>query len=193
MALAALLPKGEKAERDLVFAVVGVTVLSTVAMIFYPMLAQWGGLDDRLTGVFLGATIHDVAQVVGAGFSVSTEAGETATLVKLIRVALLAPVVLIAAMVLRGAPGADRPPLLPGFVVAFLLLAALNSAVALPAWLTDAAAAVSRAALLMAIAAVGMKTSLPRLMQVGGAAMGLLLAETLFLGVLVFVGLELLA
>jgi uncharacterized integral membrane protein (TIGR00698 family) len=193
MALAALLPKGEKAERDLVFAVVGVTVLSTVAMIFYPMLAQWGGLDDRLTGVFLGATIHDVAQVVGAGFSVSPEAGETATLVKLIRVALLAPVVLIAAMVLRGAPGADRPPLLPGFVVAFLLLAALNSAVALPAWLTDAAAALSRAALLMAIAAVGMKTSLPRLMQVGGAAMGLLLAETLFLGALVFVGLELLA
>jgi uncharacterized integral membrane protein (TIGR00698 family) len=193
MALAALLPKGEKAERDLVFAVVGVTVLSTVAMIFYPMLAQWGGLDDRLTGVFLGATIHDVAQVVGAGFSVSPEAGETATLVKLIRVALLAPVVLIAAMVLRGAPGSDRPPLLPGFVVAFLILAALNSAVALPVWLTDGAAALSRAALLMAIAAVGMKTSLPRLMQVGGAAMGLLLAETLFLGTLVFIGLELLA
>ncbi|MDO9524676.1 MAG: putative sulfate exporter family transporter [Gemmobacter sp.] len=193
LALAALLPKGEKAERDLVFAVVGVTVLSTFAMIFYPMLAATIGLDQRLTGVFLGATIHDVAQVVGAGFSVSVETGEVATLVKLIRVAMLAPVVLVAAVVLRGATGPDRPPVLPGFVIGFLVLATLNSVLALPVWLTESAAAVSRAALLMAIAAVGMKTSLPRLMRVGGAAMALLLLETTFLAVLVLVGLHVLA
>lgn len=193
MALAALLPKGERAERDLVFAVVGVTVLSTLAMIAYPVIAHQAGLDDRLTGVFLGATIHDVAQVVGAGFSVSPEAGETATLVKLIRVALLAPVVLVAALIMRGRlAGAERPPLLPGFVLAFLALAALNSLVALPVWLTDAASALSRVALLTAIAAVGMKTSLPRLMQVGGAAMALLVAETAFLALLVLGGLALL-
>lgn len=194
MALAALLPKGERADRDLVFAVVGVTVLSTLAMIVYPVLATVAGLDDRLTGVFLGATIHDVAQVVGAGFSVSSEAGETATVVKLIRVALLAPVVLIAAMLLRGGSGAGdstgRPPLLPGFVLAFLGLAALNSVLGLPAWVPALAGDVSRAALLMAVAAVGLKTSVARLMQVGGAAMALLLAETLFLGVLVLVALE---
>lgn len=194
MALAALLPKGERAERDLVFAVVGVTVLSTLAMIVYPMLAVALGLDDRLTGVFLGATIHDVAQVVGAGFSVSPEVGETSTLVKLIRVALLAPVVLVAALVLRdgGAAGADRPPLLPGFVLGFLGLALLNSVVALPGWLTGAASDGSRVALLTAVAAVGMKTSVARLMQVGAAAMALLVAETVFLGVLVLAGLWLL-
>jgi uncharacterized membrane protein YadS len=134
-----------------------------------------------------------VAQVVGAGFSVSQEAGETATLVKLIRVALLAPVVLVAAMVLRGDGGTDRPPLLPGFVIGFLALAALNSVLALPGWLTEGAAALSRAALLTAIAAVGMKTSLPRLLQVGGAAMALLLAETAFLAILVLGVLEFLA
>jgi uncharacterized integral membrane protein (TIGR00698 family) len=193
MALAALLPKGARAERDLVFAVVGVTVLSTLAMIVYPMLAAGLGLDDRLTGVFLGATIHDVAQVVGAGFSVSPEAGETATLVKLIRVALLAPVVLVAALVLRdGAVGADRPPLLPGFVIGFLVLATLNSVLDLPQWLTAAAGDGSRAALLTAVAAVGMKTSVARLMQVGAAAMALLVAETVFLAALVLAGLWLL-
>ena len=191
MALAALLPKGPRAERDLVFAVVGVTVLSTVAMILYPMLAAALGLDSRLTGIFLGATIHDVAQVVGAGFSVSDEAGKTATLVKLIRVALLAPVVLVAALVLRAAATGPRPPLLPGFVIAFLVLAAINSVVAVPAWLTEAAVATSRAALLVAIAAVGMKTSLGRLREVGGAAMALLLAETVFLMLLVLGGLAL--
>lgn len=190
MALAALLPKGDRAERDLVFAVVGVTLLSTVAMIGYPMLADALGLDHRLTGVFLGATIHDVAQVVGAGFSVSPEAGETATMVKLIRVALLAPVVLVAALVLRrGVSAGDRPPLLPAFVLGFLALAAVNSVLALPAWLTGAAGDVSRAALLMAVAAVGMKTSVARLVQVGPAAMALLMTETLFLGVVVLAGL----
>ncbi|MFN3644041.1 MAG: YeiH family protein [Gemmobacter sp.] len=191
LALAALLPKGGRAERDLVFAVVGVTVLSTVAMILYPLLAAALGLDHRLTGIFLGATIHDVAQVVGAGFSVSDETGKTATLVKLIRVALLAPVVLIAAIVLRGAAAGPRPPLLPGFVAAFLVLATVNSVLALPAWVTEAAVAASRAALLLAIAAVGMKTSLQRLMQVGGAAMALLVAETAFLALVVLGGLAL--
>ncbi len=193
MALAALLPKGPRAERDLVFAVVGVTVLSTVAMILYPMLAAALGLDQRWTGVFLGATIHDVAQVVGAGFSVGQDAGETATLVKLIRVALLAPVVLLAALVLRRTAAGPRPPLLPGFVIAFLALAALNSALALPVWLTDAAGTAARAALLVAVAAVGMKTSVARLIEVGGAAMALMVAETAILACLVLGGIALLA
>lgn len=202
MALAALLPRSktradDRAERDLVFAVAGVTLLSTLAMVLYPPLAAALGLDPRLTGVFLGATIHDVAQVVGAGFSVSPEAGETATLVKLIRVALLAPVVFLAALMLRaraasGSADGERPPLLPGFVLAFVLLAALNSVLVLPGWLTETAAAAARAALLMAIAAVGMKTSPRRLVQVGAAALGLLVAETLFLGGFVLAGLWLL-
>lgn len=194
MAIAAVLPRGERAERDLVFTVVGVTVLSTLAMIVYPILAARLGLDARATGLFLGATIHDVAQVVGAGFSVSDPVGEQSTLVKLIRVTALAPVVLVAALVLRarGTDAGARPPLLPGFVVAFLVLAAVNSTGLVPAAVTDAAAALSRWALLTAIAAVGMKTSVPRLLQVGGPALGLLAAETVFLAALVLGGLAIL-
>ena len=84
LAIAAILPKDEKSEDRLVFTVVGVTILSTVAMILYPVLSQSLGFDDVTAGVYIGATIHDVAQVVGAGFSISDTAGETATLVKLL-------------------------------------------------------------------------------------------------------------
>ncbi len=196
MAIAAILPRDPRREQDLVFTVVGVTVLSTAAMIVYPILTAALGFDGRATGIFLGATIHDVAQVVGAGFSVSPEAGETATLVKLIRVTLLAPVVLAAALILRaraadadaGAPhGAGRPPLVPGFVAGFLVLAALNSFGLIPLPVAVAAAETSRWALVTAIAAVGMKTSVARLLQVGAPAMVLLLAETGFLALFVLV------
>ena len=74
MAIAAILPKNEHSERSLLFTVLAVTVLSTLAMIFYPLISEFAQLDDRAAGVFIGGTIHDVAQVVGAGFSISEEA-----------------------------------------------------------------------------------------------------------------------
>ena len=195
MAIAAVLPKHEKSERDLVFTVLCVTVLSTVAMVVYPMLSNLFLFDARDSGVFLGGTIHDVAQVVGAGFSIGPETGETATLVKLIRVSMLAPVVLCFSLVIRQMGLADlsegrRPPLLPGFVLGFLVLAALNSLGVIPQFLADWAGALSRWALLIAIAAVGIKTSLARMLEVGPAAVGLLVAETVFLGVFVVTGLH---
>ena len=94
------------------------------------MIANWLELSPQAAGVFLGATIHDVAQVVGAGYSMSPETGDTATVVKLMRVAMLLPVIVCAAMITRM-QGADstgqRPPLLPWFAVGFLLLACINS------------------------------------------------------------------
>ncbi|MEO1102878.1 MAG: putative sulfate exporter family transporter [Pseudomonadota bacterium] len=199
MAIAAVLPKNEHSERNLTFTVLSVTVLSTIAMIVYPLFASVFGFDERMSGVFLGATIHDVAQVVGAGFSVSEEAGETATVVKLIRVMMLAPVVLVFALWIRAAGlgggevvGAKRPPLVPAFVVGFLVFAALNSFGVLPAlaaqWLGD----LSRWALLVAIAAVGMKTSLRRIMDVGGPAVVLIIGETIFIALIVVAGIAML-
>lgn len=196
MAIAAVLPKNEFSERNLIFTVLSVTVLSTVAMIFYPILAQSLGLDARATGIFFGGTIHDVAQVVGAGFSVSPEAGETATLVKLIRVTMLAPVVIVFALATRNvgqgtgaATGKPvRPPLLPGFVLAFLALAALNSLGFVPEAVSGPASDLSRWALLAGIVAVGMKTSLGRVLEVGGDAVALIVAETLFIGLFILAG-----
>lgn len=76
-------------------------------MLLYPILTHALGFDDVKSGVFLGATIHDVAQVVGAGYGISGEGGDAATLTKLPRVATLAPVVLAVTVLLaRGAAGA---------------------------------------------------------------------------------------
>lgn len=192
MAIAAVLPKNQYSERNLIFTVLSVTVLSTAAMILYPAIVTLFHLDDRAIGVFLGGTIHDVAQVVGAGFSVSEETGETATLVKLIRVSMLAPVVLVFALVIRSMGEAEasdkRPPLIPGFVIAFLVFATLNSVGAVPVVVGEALAELSRWALLIAIAAVGMKTSLRSITDVGGQAIILIVAETVFIAGFVLAG-----
>ncbi len=115
LALAAALPGHPLKERATLFTVVGVSVLSTLSMIVYPMIAHALGLDSRAAGVFLGATIHDVAQVVGAGYSMSRETGDIATFVKLMRVAMLVPVIVFAVMLTRaraeeaGTPAAAAP------------------------------------------------------------------------------------
>ena len=188
LALAAALPSHPQKERATLFTVVGVSALSTLAMIAYPMLAHWLGLDDRAAGVFLGATIHDVAQVVGAGYGMSKETGDTATFVKLMRVAMLLPVIVFAVMCTRArgkGAGGPRPPLLPWFAVAFAALVAVNST----GWIAPSLGAlggdVSRWCLVAAIAAIGMKTQLRDLATVGFKPVALMLAETAFLAILV--------
>lgn len=190
LALAAALPSHPQKERATLFTVVGVSALSTVTMIVYPMLAHALGLDARVAGVFLGATIHDVAQVVGAGYGMSETTGDVATLVKLMRVAMLLPVIVFAVTLTRrhnaGVAG-PRPPLLPWFAVAFAVLVAINSTGWLPAALPAAGGDVSRWFLVAAIAAIGMKTQLRDLAAVGLKPVLLMLGETVFLAVLVIV------
>jgi uncharacterized integral membrane protein (TIGR00698 family) len=193
MAIAAVLPKNKTSERDLIFTVLGVTVLSTLAMILYPVLAALFNFDAQTAGVFLGGTIHDVAQVVGAGYSISDEAGDVATLVKLIRVAMLAPVVLIISLIMhrqtkQNPAQGKRPPLLPMFVVGFLIMGALNSLGLIPAYVGALLSSVSQWALLTSIAAVGMKTSLKTMFDIGGQAIALIIGETVFIALIVMLG-----
>ncbi len=106
LALAAALPGHPLKERATLFTVIGVSALSTIAMIAYPMIVHALGLTPVQAGIFLGGTIHDVAQVVGAGYSISRETGDAATLVKLMRVAMLLPVIVFAVVLSRRAePG----------------------------------------------------------------------------------------
>ncbi|WP_339636145.1 MULTISPECIES: putative sulfate exporter family transporter [Roseobacteraceae] len=188
MAIAAVLPARENDDRDLTFTVLGVTVLSTLAMILYPVLVELFGFDAETAGIFLGASIHDVAQVVGAGFSVSDEAGEVAVLVKLIRVSMLAPVVLLLALRVRQALASGekhRPKILPGFLIGFAALALLNSLGVIPDVVRSLLTELSGWALLVAIAAVGIKTSPRSIIAVGGTAIMMIVAETVFLALFV--------
>lgn len=194
LALSAVLPQGADHKRFTLLTVVGVTTLSTVAMIVYPALVELLGLDPREAAIFLGGSIHDVAQVVGAGLMVSPEVGDGATLVKLLRVALLVPVVVVFTQVYRaeaGATSAGRPPLLPGFLIAFVVLVALNSAGAVPAPLARGLGEASRWCLVIAISALGVQTSFAQLAELGWRPVAMMVAETVFIAAAVLGGLAL--
>ncbi len=184
LAIAAVIPHNDKTERNTLFTVMAVTALSTIAMIAYPVLFQALGFSEVQRGFLIGATIHDVAQVVGAGFSVSDRAGELATIVKLFRVAML-PIVLLAVVLTLRFAAVERPggkiPLLPWFMVLFLALCVFGSLVGLPPALTHQVDLVSRALLITAIAALGVKTSLEALLAVGGGHIAVVAIETLVL------------
>lgn len=192
LAISTVLPpgRGRANEADTAFVVVAVNALSTVAMVAYPLLARALDFDATQAGVLLGATIHDVAQVVGAGYSVSERAGDTAVIVKLFRVALLLPVVLVIGWWLaRGGErtGEAKVPV-PMFAVAFLALAALNSLGLVPAPLREIVVLASKTLLLLAIAALGLKTSLRALVALGAGHAGVVTGATLALLLVVLAG-----
>lgn len=189
MALSAALPAHAKKDQATLFTVIGVSVFSTLAMIAYPMITRATGLSDHQAGIFIGATIHDVAQVIGAGYAISPEAGDTATIIKLLRVAMLLPVIVVAGQTTRAsaAPGAAHPPLLPWFVVAFVGFVILNSFVSLPQFALAAGNELSRWCLVTSIAAIGMRTRLGDIVKLGIRPVILMLAETILLAVMVLI------
>ena len=109
LAIASVLPYNKNRTKDVLFVVIGVTILSTVSMIIYPILFKSIGMNEIESGYLIGATIHDIAQVVGAGYSISEESGIIATLIKMIRVTLL-PIVMI--LVMYTLPGSQNSKLL---------------------------------------------------------------------------------
>jgi len=188
MAIAVAWPRKDS-ERDTVVVIACITTYSTIAMVMYPALLSHFHFDPIQTGRFLGGSIHDVAQVVAAGYASSPQAGDSATIVKLMRVAILLPTVLIITLISakRGdaAPGQRKVPLLPSFLVAFVALAALNGFHVVPTPLAAILTEASKWLLVISVAALGMKTSLREMMAVGAPALLLIAAETLFLGLLV--------
>lgn len=195
MAIAAAWPRKDS-ERDTVVVIVCITSLSTMAMLAYPAVGGWLGLDAVAAGRFFGGSIHDVAQVVGAGYSQSPQAGDTATVVKLMRVAMLLPVVvvitLLAARGRKAGDGEAKVTPLPGFLIGFVLLAFVNGMGWVPGPVTALLTELSRWLLLISVAALGMKTSAKDIMEVGRAAIALVVAETAFIAAFVLGWIELL-
>jgi uncharacterized integral membrane protein (TIGR00698 family) len=182
LAIASVLPQRPGQEQRTTLAVIGVTTLSTAAMVVYPALTGWLGFDATTAGIFIGATIHDVAQVVGAGYSLSAAAGDAATITKLIRVAFLMPLLLCIALVLRGNPATrSGAPLLPWFAVAFALLMLINSTGVVPPAVQQLASQGSQVCLVVAIAGVGLKTSLREVAALGWRPVVMMVGVTLLL------------
>jgi uncharacterized integral membrane protein (TIGR00698 family) len=187
LAISSIMPNSEHKERDTLLTVIGVTAMSTIAMILYPIIVNYLELDAHNAGVFLGGTIHDVAQVVGAGYSVSPETGDIATLTKLVRVAMLLPVVLIMMVIINRSNQSNKSdlPKVPGFLIGFVILMVINSCFSLPSVLLESANELSKFFLITAIAAIGMKTNLGKLTEVGIKPIILIVAETVWIALLI--------
>ncbi|OZI24408.1 YeiH family protein [Bordetella genomosp. 7] len=173
-------------------AVATVVLFGTLSMFLYPVLyhAGWLPLDTQELGIYIGGTVHEVAQVVGAASNIDPATTEVATIVKMTRVALLVPVLLILGMWLRSAaaraePGQPRARLpIPWFAVGFLVLAIINSLAILPPDLVTAARRLDVFALTMAMTALGIETRFSQIRKAGPRvlALGLILYAWLLFG-----------
>jgi len=194
LAVSAVLPQDKDAEKNLIFTVICVTGLSTVAMILYPVIVSALGLSDAESGIFLGATIHDVAQVVGAGYMISDSVGDVATFTKLLRVAMLVPVVLVISIVVarqskQGSGSGGSAVSLPGFLIAFIVIVMINSTGYVPVEVTSSLVDLSRWCLIIAMVGLGMKASFKELAAMGWRPIVLMITETVFLALLIALGL----
>ncbi|CAN7297154.1 putative sulfate exporter family transporter [Phenylobacterium sp. LjRoot164] len=154
MAASSALPDSDAARRTTALVVVGVNLLSTIAMVAYPLIARHFGFSERQTGVFLGLSIHDVAQVVAAGQSVSPGAEASAALSKLSRILWLGPVIVAVGLSMGMQARARRLPLPPLFVWGFAALMAARSFGLIPAVLLPALTLASQLLLLGGVAAI---------------------------------------
>jgi len=166
-------PASPANQRTTALVIVGVNLLSTVAMLAYPPLAHALGLTAHQSGVFFGLSIHDVAQVAGAGASVSPETASTAALAKLARIVWLGPAVVLIGVVLTrsGEGGAGRgflsglkaPPL---FVLGFAALAAARGLNLIPPALVSVLMTCSSFLLLAGVGAISAKLGPKALLEV---------------------------
>ncbi|TRC77296.1 YeiH family protein [Mesorhizobium sp. WSM4307] len=171
-------------DEDVTYAVASITLFGTVAMLAFPLLAPALGLDQHAFGLWAGASIHEVAQVIGAGFQNGTQSGEIATVAKLTRVAMLAPTVIaLGLMARRGSrdQSAARPPM-PWFVAAFVAVVALNSLVTVPAEVKSAMALATTIMLTMGLAAMGLQADISQLRSRGLRPLALAFCAFLFIG-----------
>ncbi|WP_415925558.1 YeiH family protein [Streptomyces sp. ME19-01-6] len=197
-AIGAVSEVSDSDERDVATSVALVTLCGTLAVAVLPLLQHPLGLSDAQFGRWVGASVHDVGQVVAAAQTAGPSALGEAVLVKLMRVALLAPLVAAVAVSVRARRAreaqqaeqtsqarlgeeagrtarARRPPLVPLFVLGFLAMVALRTTDRLPSAALDTAATAQELLLAAALFGLGSAVHLPSLARTGGrvAALGL--------------------
>jgi uncharacterized integral membrane protein (TIGR00698 family) len=171
LAIASVLGEKRASQAQLTLVLVAVSAASAVAMSLYPALAHSLHLSDKQAGFLMGASIHDVAQALGAGYSYSPEAGQTATIVKLTRVALLAPALAVVSLAFPPDGETKRGLIgLPWFVLGFLILCAVHSFIIVPEPALVGAKSATTALLLLAVTAIGIRSPMHLLLAQGWRA-----------------------
>ncbi|WP_333836418.1 YeiH family protein [Novosphingobium sp.] len=184
LALYGVIGRERVSQAQFTLTLVVVSIASALAMIAYPEIARLAHFDARQAGFLTGAAIHDVAQSIGGGYAVSNAAGAAATVVKLTRVALLGPLVALAAVAIgrldpRGDDGSPWKALaLPPFILAFLGLVLVNSFVPVPEVISANALILSKGMLLLAVTATAMRTRTDLILQLGWSSVMPVLAAT---------------
>jgi uncharacterized integral membrane protein (TIGR00698 family) len=180
-------------EDEVAFSVALVTLCGTLAIVTLPPLRGILGLDDEQFGAWVGASVHDVAQVVATSSTAGSVALATAIVVKLTRVMLLAP--LIAGIALRhrrvGASPGTRPPLVPPFIVAFVAMVVVASIGVIPDRAIARIDDLRTVLLGMALFALGTRVNVGRLRQIGARPLALGLASWLLIAVIAYAGVRL--
>lgn len=170
-------------EEETLTAIALVVVFGTLMIPLVPLLAATLGLSSVESGIWAGASIHEVAQVVAAGGAMGGAALGIAVIVKLARVLLLAPVIIGIGLVQRKqgteTPGKKRPPLVPFFIIAFLACVALRSSGVMPAAILDSAQFVQTTLLTAAMFALGTGVKFSTLRKVGARPIVLAGAATI--------------
>lgn len=179
LALSTVLGEKRVNQAQLTLVLVAVSAASALAMSLYPIIATSLGLSPQAAGFLIGASIHDVAQALGAGYSLSSDAGETAAIVKLTRVALLAPTLLAVALLLPRDGTGRAGVAIPWFVLGFVALVGLNSLVALPPLVEQTAGRATAGLLLLAVVATGIRSPMQLLLAQGWRGSAPVVASTL--------------
>lgn len=167
LALSSVLGEKRTSQAHLTLVLVTVSAASALAMSLYPALAHGLHLSDTQAGFLMGASIHDVAQALGAGYAYSPIAGQTASIVKLTRVALLAPALAVVAWAYRDGDAQRGRVGLPWFVLGFLGMTALHSLVTLPVPMLLWSPKMASALLLLAVTATGIRSPMNLLLEQG--------------------------
>lgn len=178
-------------QEDVVYSVACVTFFGTLAMFALPALYHPLGLSVQGYGIWAGGSIHEVAQVVAAGFQPGQAEGETAMVAKLLRVAAMAPMILWLGAARRGkgdGQGDGPAPPIPWFVVGFAALIIVNSALDLPATVRQASQLVTVFLLTMSLAALGLETDLRKLRMKGPRPLALGAAGWAFITLVMLAG-----
>lgn len=181
LALWSIIGPKKISQSQFTIVLLGITIASAVGMTFYPMIAGAMNLSNQQAGFLIGASIHDVAQAIGGGFSYSDKAGEVATVVKLTRVTLLAPILILAALALSKMDadfegGASKKISLkqglPWFVIGFIILVALNSMIIIPPQVKHYGNDIASMLLLFSVIAAAMKSDTAGLLAHGWRSFG---------------------